>query len=275
MDKIKIIALDLDGTLLNSQKILTERNRLALEKASKKGIHIVPTTGRFFDGMPEAVKRLPFIRYAITINGAEVYDRETKTAIARTDIPFDLAIKIFTFLDNYDVIYDCYLDGFGRMTAAHYNKAEQFLPDPIIVNLVHKLRLPVPDLKKYAKEIGHPIQKITSFNNNDIVREQLRSDLKATFPEILAVSSSRLNIEINIKDANKGNGIKTLAEHLGLTLKNCVVFGDASNDTTMFEMAGTRVAMGNAIPEIKALATHITKTNDEDGVADFIEKYIL
>jgi HAD superfamily hydrolase (TIGR01484 family) len=105
---IKIIALDLDGTLLDSQKRLSEANRAALEEAAAKGVHIVPTTGRFFGMMPQAVRDLPFVRYAITINGAQVYDRETDTAIVREEIPLDMALDIIRLLEGYDVIYDCY-----------------------------------------------------------------------------------------------------------------------------------------------------------------------
>ena len=79
---IRIIALDLDGTLLDSQKRLSPRNRAALERVAAKGVHVVPTTGRFFGMMPAAVRDLPFVRYAITINGAQVYDREADAAIA-------------------------------------------------------------------------------------------------------------------------------------------------------------------------------------------------
>jgi GMP synthase (glutamine-hydrolysing) len=83
---IKIISLDLDGTLLDSQKRLSEENRAALEEAAAKGVHIVPTTGRFFGMMPQAIRDLPFVRYAITINGAQVYDRKTDAAIVREEI---------------------------------------------------------------------------------------------------------------------------------------------------------------------------------------------
>ena len=77
---IRIVALDLDGTLLDSEKRLSEVNRVALEAAARRGIAIVPTTGRFFGAMPEPVRNLPFVRYAITINGAQVYDRLTDAA---------------------------------------------------------------------------------------------------------------------------------------------------------------------------------------------------
>ena len=92
MPDIRLIALDLDGTLLDSAKNLSERNRNTLAAAAAKGVHVVPTTGRFFGMMPEAIRALPFVRYAITVNGAQVYDRETDSALARAEIPVAIAI---------------------------------------------------------------------------------------------------------------------------------------------------------------------------------------
>ena len=115
---IKIISLDLDGTLLDSRKRLSEKNRIALQAAAEKGVLIVPTTGRFFGMMPEAIRELPFVRYAITINGAQVYDRQTDTAIVREEIPLDMAIDLMRLIDGYDVIYDCYRGNWGWMTGA-------------------------------------------------------------------------------------------------------------------------------------------------------------
>ena len=106
---IRIIALDLDGTLLDSQKRLSRGNVEALEYAAAKGVHIVPTTGRFFGMMPEAVRELPFVRYAITINGAQVYDRETDSAIVRDEIPLATALVVMEILYLKSVLGNEYL----------------------------------------------------------------------------------------------------------------------------------------------------------------------
>ena len=110
---IKIIALDLDGTLLDSRKRLSERNFKALKAASERGVLVVPTTGRFFGMMPEAVRSLDFVRYAITVNGAAVFDREAGKTILREEIPHALALEVISALDRYDVIYDCYRGDWG------------------------------------------------------------------------------------------------------------------------------------------------------------------
>ena len=91
MNSVKLLALDLDGTLLNSQKELTPRTRDALYAAAEAGVEIVPTTGRFFTGMPEVIQKLPFLHYAITINGAQVYDIRENKAVSTAEIPLETA----------------------------------------------------------------------------------------------------------------------------------------------------------------------------------------
>ena len=148
---IKIIALDLDGTLLDSQKRLSEANRAALAAAAEKGILVVPTTGRFFGMMPAAIRDLPFVRYAITINGAQVYDRETDSAIVREEIPLDMALDLMTLLDRHDVVYDCYRANWGWMTASLQAKAEAYATDAHYLKMIREFRNPVPDLKAHLR----------------------------------------------------------------------------------------------------------------------------
>ena len=283
MDDIKIIALDLDGTLLDSEKRLSEVNRAALERAAEKGVLIVPTTGRFFGMMPPAVRDLPFVRYAITINGAQVYDRETDTAIVRDEIPLSMALGIMEVLDRYDVIYDCYRQNWGWMTTALQDKAADYATNEHYLKMVREFRKPVPELKAHLKETAGEgdVQKLMLFATNrdrstaiDCLRK-LSNELDARFPEIKVTSSTWNNIELNIKTAHKGNALKRFAEHLGFGLENCMAFGDGMNDFTMVEAAGLGIAMANAEPEVKRVAKYVTLSNDEDGVAKGIDKWIF
>ena len=108
MPDLRLIALDLDGTLLDSQKRLSAVNRDALARAAAKGVLVVPTTGRFFGMMPPAVRDLPFVRYAITINGAQVCAVPNCDPIYRAEIPWQDAVSLLRYLDKWDVTYDCY-----------------------------------------------------------------------------------------------------------------------------------------------------------------------
>ena len=280
---IRIIALDLDGTLLDSEKRLSEVNRDALQRAAAKGVLIVPTTGRFFGMMPPAVRDLPFVRYAITINGAQVYDRETDVAIVRDEIPLETALGVMEVLDRYDVIYDCYRQNWGWMTAALQEKAADYATNEHYLKMVREFRKPVPELKQHLRETtaDGDVQKVMLFATNrerstaiDCLRK-LSDEISARFPELKVTASTWNNIELNIRTAHKGNALRRFAEHLGLTLDNCMAFGDGMNDFTMVEAAGLGVAMANAEPEVKRVAKWIAPSNDEDGVAKGIEKWVL
>ena len=283
MNDIRIVALDLDGTLLDSQKRLSERNRAALARAAAKGVLIVPTTGRFFGMMPPAIRDLPFVRYAITINGAQVYDREADTALVRDEIPLETALGVMEILDRHDVIYDCYRQNWGWMTAALQDKAADYATNEHYLKMVREFRKPVPELKAHlrATAADGDVQKIMLFARSEAkglksgsqeVLERIRAELEARFPEIKVTSSTWNNIELNIKTAHKGNALRRFAEHLGFTLGNCMAFGDGMNDFTMVEAAGVGVAMANAEPEVKRVAKIVTTSNDEDGVAAVLER---
>lgn len=272
MRKVRgIIALDLDGTLLNSQKQLTEGNRRALERAYEVGYAIVPTTGRFYNGMPQCIRGLPFVRYIITINGAEVADLETGEVIYSAEIPNERALAVYEAMDSENVLYDCYQHNAAFMSASHKERIDTMVSSEHYREMLHRLRKPVPDLKGFLRESGDDVQKIQLFTVDRALRLQLMEKLPTMF-DGLAVSSSVIdNIEINDSRAHKGAALLALAEHLGLSREDTFAFGDGLNDLTMLRDAGIGFAMENGEPEVKAIADRVTIGCDEDGVARGIE----
>ena len=273
--EIRIIALDLDGTLLNSKKELTPGNLNALRKAAALGIEIVPVTGRFFNGMPEVVRSLPFLHYAITINGAQVFDIQNNRTIACAEIPLSEAVEIMTYLDTLPVIYDCYMDNWGWMTRALWEKAGEFTSNEHYFKMIRELRTPVPELKNHITEANKDIQKIQFFTKDMALRQTLLSSLPVRFPNAAISSSLANNIEINNIHANKGEAIGRLAQYIGCDLSQCLAFGDGLNDLSMIQSAGIGVAMANACDEILAAADHVTDDCDHDGVAAGIQLFCL
>lgn len=278
-EPIRIVALDLDGTLLDSQKRLSDRSRAALAHVAEAGALIVPTTGRFFGMMPPAVRDLPFVRYAITINGAQVYDRATDTAIVREEIPLDAALAIMEILDRHDVVYDCYRQNWGWMTAALQDKAADYATDDHYLRMIREFRKTVPELKAHlrATAADGDVQKVMLFaRRGDAAAAQdelaaIAREVAAAFPDVKITSSTANNLEINSAAAHKGRALARFADHLGLSLANCAAFGDGMNDFTMVEAAGLGVAMANAAPEVKRVAKLVTRSNDDDGVARVLE----
>lgn len=275
MPAVKLLALDLDGTLLNSKKELTPRTRDALYAAAEAGVEIVPTTGRFFTGMPEVIQKLPFLHYAITINGAQVYDIRRQKAVSTAEIPLETALRVLEYLDGFPVIYDCYQDSWGWMTRAMQENAAAFVPFDYALRMVRALRTPVDELKAYLRERNRGVQKLQLFTPDDALRRQLFKDLTARFGTLNVSTSMPCNIEINDAHANKGEAIASLAAYLGLPMAATMAIGDGLNDRSMIQMTGLGVAMANACPEILALADEVTASCDEDGAALAIERHCV
>ncbi len=272
-DPIRIIALDLDGTLLNSDKELTSGNLAALERAAKAGIEIVPTTGRFYGGMPEVIRALPFVRYAITVNGAQVADLRTGEVLYRSELPWEQAVEIMALLDGYPVIYDCYQDNAAWMTGAQKEHIDRIVSSPHYRVMLHELRRPVPELKQLLTQRRRGVQKVQFFTDQPQLRLDLMEELPRRFDDLCVSSSVSDNVEINQLHANKGEALLALANHLNIPRAATLAFGDGLNDLSMLREAGIGVVMSNAEDEVKAAAAHITLSCDEDGVARGIEKF--
>ena len=274
MADIRLIALDLDGTLLTTDKQLSAENLQALEQAAAQGIYIVPTTGRFYTAMPEFIRALPFIRFAITMNGAQVLDTKTGVTLSRAEIPNATAIRLMKYLDTQPVIYDCYKNAEAFMTASMLERAEEYIKDVHFLFMVQKLRRPVPELKRFIAEQGGDLQKVIAFFPDPAFKPELLEAVQTRFPELAVTSSIPGNLEINVATANKGRALLALADRLGIPHESTMAFGDGLNDLSMIKAAGVGVAMANSIPEVLAAADHVTLDNDSSGVAVAMRKYI-
>lgn len=270
MPDYKLIALDLDGTLLNSDKHLSAENADALQLAADSGAQIVPTTGRFFDGMPQVIRELPYLRYAITVNGAQVQDIRTGRIIYRAEIPLPRALAIMEYLDTLPVIYDCYCGNWGWMTRTMQEKAAEYISNPHSLKMVLDLRTPVDDLKEYLFTRGDDVQKIQLFIKDTSQRPAIMTEIEQRFPGTVASTSLANNIEINDSSANKGDAVRALAAYLDIDMQQTVSFGDGSNDLSMIRACGLGVAMANACPAVLETANRITASCDENGVAAVI-----
>ncbi len=270
---IRLIATDLDGTLLNDAKHISPRSYSALETAAARGILIVPSTGRIYGGMPDEVRDLPFVKYVLTVNGAGVYDVGAATNLYEANIPCEEAVRLCDSLRRYHTMYDCYLGGHGYMEKQWYAQIDTYCRGPYR-DLVRRTRTPVDDLAVYIREHGD-VQKMQLFFTDMELRTRMMKEIAAEYPDMAVTSSVENNVEINTARANKGEALSWLCHYLGIDMSQTAAFGDGSNDITMLRMAGTGVAMANACDEAKAAADLVTGDNESDGVAEFIEKYIL
>ena len=275
MADIKLIAFDLDGTLLNSKKELTPNTRATLEKAASMGIEIVPSTGRFWNLIPDCVRELDFINYAITLNGAEVYDVKKSKSLVKFEIPAERALKMARVFDDIDeIIYDFVINSKGYMRRELHEKIPDFMVGEWQVRLVADFRKPLENEEFYELiKNSEGVQKIQIFTLDKNLRADLLKALPVVFRKNLFTSSIPNNIEINDINAKKGNALKFLAEYLKISIENTIAFGDGLNDVSMIEAAGIGAAMKNSCQEVLDAADFVTTDCDNEGVAEGIKKF--
>ncbi len=272
MGNVRLVAFDLDGTLFNDRKEITPETLRTLERAAEMGIEIVPATGRFWGAVPENLKALDFVRYAITLNGAAIFDVKAMKTIAEFNIPIERAEAICCVSDDLGVVYDFVADGKGYMRRDLYDRLEDVMIGEWQVRVVKDLRSPADDIYDVLRT-KNGVQKMQMYTLDASLRENLLKSLPVVFPKLLFTSSVPNNIEINDTLANKGDALKFIAGLLGISLSDTLAFGDGLNDVYMIQSAGTGVAMANAVPELREIADYITLDNNNDGVAEGIKRF--
>lgn len=272
--KCRIIGFDLDGTLLNSEKHIAEHTREVLTRAVEQGIWILPVTGRPLGGLPKEVVEFPGVQYAITANGARIMETQTGGCLYERLVPVKTAEQIMEIFSDYDALREVYYGGKGYAEVEKFSRVGEYMRSPQMAAYVRATRTPVPDILQLIREKGQDTDKVQGVFKIDEERTEARKRLEAV-EGIEVTGALSNNIEVNAAGVDKGNAILWFADHLGIPHEEVAGFGDGNNDIQLLKKAGIGVAMANATDQVKAVSDYITGTNDEDGVATFIEKYIL
>lgn len=272
--KTQMIGMDLDGTLLTTEKKLTPYTQDVLKRAIAQGIIVLPATGRPVSGIPEEIMHFPGIRYAVTANGGRIVDVQENRTIYENLVPVDKAYAILSVFEKYDTLREIYYDGIGYSEETMLKNIHRYIEPGPMADYMVATRKPVPDVHAKFIETNRPVDKVQGIFASLADKDEALKELeKITDIEITGALSQ--NVEINAKDVDKGNALLRLGQILGIPGEEIMAFGDGTNDRKMLEKVGTGVAMANGVPEVKAAADYITASNDEEGVARFIEKYVL
>lgn len=270
---IQLIAMDLDGTLLKDDHMtVSQRNREALRRAAEKGVQLVLASGRTWVHLESVAGQVPFTQYALLSNGAAARDLHTDERLFTFHFPWEAFRKLLSLLHRYNAVFETYCDGHSylerRITGRFDNKG---LPSAFIDRLKASLTI-VDNLEETLQ--GHVIEKVNVFSMPEENYEPLLSALHQT--DLFEISSAIIgNMELNFKGVNKGAGLEKLCNKLGIAPENVMAFGDATNDLDMLRYAGWSFAMANAGAQVKEAARYETASNEEDGVAQAIERFIL
>lgn len=267
---IKLVTIDVDGTLLNSQRLVTPEVKLAISQAKAQGVKIVMTTGRPYPGVIDLLRELSLTDvgdYVITYNGGMILAADTGTELKRMTLTYQDYLKIDDlattlgcashavtedrlFTSNYDVSPYTVEESFIAKVPMSFRTREEMQSEDAVIKMM---------LVGEADDLHHVISRIPPEFKNDYT----------------TVSSAPNFFEMLNKKASKGQGLMQLAQILNIPLEETMAIGDAENDRSMLEVAGLAIAMGNAVPEIVAVADYQTSTNDAHGVAVALEKFVL
>ncbi len=274
MEGIKLIASDLDDTLLNADSKISDRNVAALRKCAERGIYVVLCSGRLENGILPFVRRLEIAgmeagRYLIAVNGCSVFDLHERKQILCNVLPGDVLIRADEIAQEFGLNSEVY----SPDTIFYGRESKETLMD---VHLCKVKGVLVEDYYSFLKK-GFPKMLIPANPEKSDLILELQKRLRAEFGNRAGILTSKpYFLEILPPNCGKGEAIAWLCHHIGIPLENVVAFGDGMNDESMIRMAGVGVAMKNACDEIKKIANEITDvTNDQDGVADFLEKHVL
>ena len=279
MKDIKLVALDLDGTLFDNSSRISERNLTAIRSITDKGIHVVISTGRPFEGIPFDQIKGTGINYAITANGSGIYEISTGKCLYENAMDEELVTPILNFLLTRDIHMDAFIGGKGYTPIQCVETAQKLTVPSSIKNYIITTRTRLDNILQFIHENQLKVQKMTlnfypAADGTLIDRETVRKFLVSN-PSITTVCGGYNNLEFTRADANKGVGLRKLAEILGVNPDATMAIGDTENDLAIIEAAGIGVAMGNATDAVKARADYVTTSNTKDGVAAAIEHFIL
>lgn len=279
MKDIKLVALDLDGTLFDNSSRISKRNLTAIRSITDKGIHVVISTGRPFEGVPFDQIKGTGINYAITANGSGIYEISTGKCLYENAMDEELVTPILNFLLTRDIHMDAFIGGKGYTPIQCVETAQKLTVPSSIKNYIITTRTRLDNILQFIHENQLKVQKMTlnfypAADGTLIDRETVRKFLVSN-PSITTVCGGYNNLEFTRADANKGVGLRKLAEILGVNPDATMAIGDTENDLAIIEAAGIGVAMGNATDAVKARADYVTTTNTKDGVAAAIEHFIL
>jgi len=264
----KLIAIDMDGTLLSNEKQISPANYEAIQQARENGVKVVLASGRPLVGFKKYLKELNLVSendYAVAFNGALVQSSQGGEIISKTTLT----------LQDYKYLYK--LSKELKVNIHALTESSVISPKDTIytrheaeMNDITNEIIPVEDVDEDTT-----IVKVMFIDKPELIEEIMHKIPEEVSSKYTVVRSAPFFLEFLHKSVNKGAGVAALAKKLNIKQEEVICIGDAGNDIHMIKYAGLGVAMGNAFPEVKKIANFITKTNEEDGVAFIINKFIL
>ncbi len=272
MDKYDLIALDMDGTLLTSEQIISEYTKSAIDRAVLSGKMVVLATGRAPSELLDYEEELKNIRYYICENGALLYDSWEKRTVYSQSIPEDMTDELMRIAEARDVMLYVVSNGRHMCTYKDALRMEYFQVGQYQDLALRTAVLHDDVIASYHRE-AFPIEKLNFFSVSKESREELKKILEKL--SLTVVYAEETSLEVSPPHMSKAVGLQEVCNHLSIPVSRTIAVGDSDNDAEMLKMAGLSAAMGNARPYIKELCDVVVADNNHDGCAEAIERYLM
>jgi len=263
----KLVAIDLDDTLLKDNRTISQKNIEALKQAAEKGVKVILASGRAAESTYYYMEKIGLEFPVIGFNGACIYDGKNKRVLHEMLLDCEVALPIIKHVETLGIHCNVYVD--DKIYIQKRNKWSEFYKENFVKSSL------MVEVGKLSDFIRFPVLKILLADDNEV--------LLGIKPEMEKIAGNDVNVffsqpyflEFTNKYATKGYALKVLAEYYGIRQEEVMAIGDAYNDISMIQYAGLGVCMGNGVDDVKKIADFVTLENDEDGVAHAIERFIL
>lgn len=265
----KLIALDMDGTLLTTDKRISKRSKAAIKSAEEKGVKVVLASGRPLNGLIKSLEELNLLKdedYVLSFNGGLVQNTKTQKIVSKLPLKGSDLKYIYKISKELNINIHAFSEKEGLIAP----KISQYTEYEAEINGID---INIKDFNTVDDD--DDIIKFMMIDPQEILDPAIEKLPVEVYEKYSVFKSSPFFLEFTNKEVDKGLGLKKLGEYLGIKREEMIACGDAGNDLSMIKYAGLGVAMENATEEIKEAADFITTSNDEDGVANVIEKFIL
>lgn len=269
-NNIKLIALDLDGTVLTDNNTLSEKVKHSLEKAIQSGIEVVAASGRPYSTLPKDILKIEGLNYLITSNGAAVCTKDGKRIHSVSVSESDVA-TLLKITESEDLIFEAFVNGLTYTDSRYVKNPLKYGCSEAYVSYVRASHGHIDDMRSFIYNHRKELDCFEIICTDRKKREYLRELISKNTDGLFITSSSENFIELMDKDATKGKALKWLCKKLGISLLQTSACGNADNDADMIDQAGLGAAVKNASKMCLDLADIIVPSNNDDGIAKLID----
>lgn len=277
MSKIKVIILDVDGTLTNSEKVITKKTKDALMKVQEQGAILILASGRPTSSLMDFAKELKMDEnhgLLVSFNGSKVVDCETNKVLFNETMTVEEGQAVLEHMKKFKVkpmidkddymyvndVYDCYIDNGGK-------------PFNIIKYESRGGKFKLCEMDDLAAFADYPLNKILTAGDPEYLKEHYKEMMEPFKDTLSCMFTAPFYFEFTAKGIDKAKALDTVLIPIGYKREEMIAFGDGHNDASMVKYAGIGVAMENAVADLKAIADEVTLSNEEDGIAYTLSQY--